>query len=166
MLQRISHVVLTSVPKNSAPKLLGTRQCIWMKRSTIFQDGIRFFSGNDASNNSPIPLYWSELHKIRETDSDYVIIDVRERAEIAEGKLDKNDWTNVPMWSVMQTSSKDELTKNVNELNQCDKIYLLCRAGKRSEAVGKHMINIGFDPNSIYNIEGGMIEYFQTKPKQ
>ncbi len=77
---------------------------------------------------------------------DGLILDVREAAEYAFGHIDGAK--SIPM---------GELESRINELDQEQEIYVICRTGKRSDLAAQLLANNGF--TKVYNVLPGMNEW-------
>lgn len=76
------------------------------------------------------------------SDSDAYLIDVRERAEFAAGRVPEAKL--IPL---------GKLASRHNELDRERTIYIMCRSGRRSAEAYKILISLGF--SSLVNVAGG-----------
>ncbi|WP_071026353.1 rhodanese-like domain-containing protein [Peptoniphilus raoultii] len=77
------------------------------------------------------------------------ILDVRTKEEISEKNIPGTK--NIPL---------DRLAKEYEKIPNDQKIYLLCRSGRRSFEAARFLKAKGYDP---VNISGGILEYFKNK---
>ena len=75
-----------------------------------------------------------------------LILDVREVAEYAFGHIPGAK--SIPM---------GELSERINELNQEQPIYVICRTGTRSDLAAQQLVEAGF--TNVKNVLPGMSEY-------
>ncbi len=84
------------------------------------------------------------------TDEDFLIVDVRERSELAAGKIE-NAYP-MPLAS---------LPMRMSELKNNKKIIMVCRSGARSAQACMFLQQNGFD--NVYNLRGGMIGWVRAE---
>ena len=77
---------------------------------------------------------------------DGLILDVREEAEYAFGHIEGAK--SIPM---------GELESRLDELDQTQEIYVICRTGKRSDMAAQLLVKNGF--TKVYNVLPGMTEW-------
>ena len=77
---------------------------------------------------------------------DGLILDVREEAEYAFGHIEGAK--SIPM---------GELESHLDELDQTQEIYVICRTGKRSDMAAQLLVKNGF--TKVYNVLPGMTEW-------
>ena len=77
---------------------------------------------------------------------DGLILDVREEAEYAFGHIEGAK--SIPM---------GKLESRLDELNQTQEIYVICRTGKRSDMAAQLLDKSGF--TKVYNVLPGMTEW-------
>ncbi|HEY8314196.1 MAG TPA: rhodanese-like domain-containing protein [Candidatus Baltobacteraceae bacterium] len=87
-----------------------------------------------------------ELGRWRDERKDFVLLDVREPAEIAAARIDGA--TLMPM---------REVFARLNELDKAAHIAVLCHHGGRSATIAALLAMQGFP--SVYNVEGGINAY-------
>jgi len=85
-------------------------------------------------------------------DNGYIIVDVREQDEFAEGHIENS--YNVPL-SQLQNKKFDPLTKE-------EKYIIICRSGNRSQTASNILIENGFE---IVNVEKGITSWPGTLVK-
>jgi len=79
-------------------------------------------------------------------DREGLILDVREEAEFAFGHIEGAK--SIPM---------GELESRLSELNQEQEIYVICRAGKRSDFAAQKLAAHGF--SKVFNVLSGMTSW-------
>ncbi|MER2108869.1 MAG: sulfurtransferase TusA family protein [Solibacillus sp.] len=79
-------------------------------------------------------------------NGDGLILDVREAAEYAFGHIPGAK--SIPL---------GELSMRMNELDQAQTIYIICRTGTRSDLAARQLAEAGF--TTIYNVLPGMTGY-------
>ncbi len=88
----------------------------------------------------------TQLHKALANSEPYEIIDVRESYEYNVGNLGTK---NIPMGEIV--ARKDELPINVP-------LVIMCRSGKRAEAVA-NLLSTEMKMNNIHMLEGGILAW-------
>lgn len=73
------------------------------------------------------------------------IIDVREKEEVAEGKIP--DAKHIPL---------GEIPQHLSEIDENEHYYIICRSGGRSSNACRFLIQKGYD---VTNVEGGMLNW-------
>lgn len=86
-----------------------------------------------------------ELQSLLEQGKEVNIIDVRETAEVASGKIPGA--VNIPLGLV---------EFKMNELDKSKEYYITCRSGGRSSSACQFLDNQGFN---VTNVEGGMMAW-------
>lgn len=86
-----------------------------------------------------------DVNEIEKIEKPY-ILDVREKFELLETGTIKGAH-HIPMIQVFES---------LNKIPKDKKIYVLCRSGRRSEAVCQELSELGYD---TVNLEGGIINY-------
>lgn len=86
-----------------------------------------------------------ELQSLLEQGKEVNIIDVRETAEVASGKIPGA--VNIPLGLV---------EFKMNELDKSKEYYINCRSGGRSSSACQFLDNQGFN---VTNVEGGMMAW-------
>ena len=87
------------------------------------------------------------LRKLIESDSSFVLIDVRTPEEFAEGHI--TDALNIDYYQAFEDS--------VKYLSQERTYFLYCRSGSRSAKSRKIMTELGF--KQVYDLEGGITNW-------
>ena len=82
-----------------------------------------------------------------------ILVDVRERDEIAQAGGMIAGARNIPMGDVLVEEAKGTLPKD-------KKIITICRSGRRSEFVARDLVKKGYDAESL---DGGMDEWDASK---
>jgi phage shock protein E len=90
----------------------------------------------------------TEVYQLQQESGAIVIIDVRERDEFEE--------ISSPLASNVALSEFDVKVATRNG-DKKTSIFVLCRSGRRSRRAAEILASAGFE--SVYNIEGGMIEW-------
>ena len=133
---------------------------------SLFMTSRYNFSNNNSDSFDEIaeidPI---DLEKQRKGNK-YLIIDVREPFELQNDfnlGQDKYDWINIPKDFILDTSDKQQFEQllndnGVNNLNEHEDLYFLCRAGVRSLVVAKHLNEFDLDQR-LFNITGGTNKY-------
>lgn len=89
----------------------------------------------------------AELAELQKNNGDYVLIDVREEAEVQIASI---GGTLIPLGSVVE--QKEKFRQNV------EKVIVYCRSGKRSEnAIDFIQGETGLE--NLYNLKGGILAY-------
>lgn len=96
----------------------------------------------------------------------YLIIDVREAGELQkDGDLgeDNTDWVNIPLGDIRNLSDKEELSellwyKGIEDMDDYQDFYFLCKIGVRSHHAAKHILELDVD-QTLFNITGGIVRY-------
>lgn len=81
-----------------------------------------------------------------ESEKDFLLLDVREEYEFEDDNI---GGINVPMGEVLS---------KVDEFKTHDKIYVICKSGKRSQAIGYHLSK-KLNDSTIYSCCGGIQAY-------
>lgn len=83
--------------------------------------------------------------KMMNADEDFVVLDVREASETANGKI--TSAIQIPVGSVV---------KRIGEIDQHKEkpVLVYCRTGARSAIACNHLIKHGF--SNVYNLAGGI----------
>jgi len=87
-----------------------------------------------------------ELNQKLETNTNIVLIDVREAAEYAFNHIPNA--ISIPL---------GELEDRLDELNKNDEIYVVCRTGNRSDLAAQKLADKGFA--KVINVVPGMSEW-------
>ena len=92
--------------------------------------------------------------KMMESESGYIIVDVRTPEEYQEGHIPNA--VNVPLEGIME----DDVENALPDKNQVLMVY--CYTGRRSAAASEKLANMGYQ--NIYNI-GGIVDWPGEKVK-
>jgi rhodanese-related sulfurtransferase len=119
-----------------------------MKGSLILFAGL-FIRLNIASGQVPDSLKYisvgpAEFQKVYQSDSNAVLIDVREFFEYKKSRIDHA--VNIP--------SSGNLDIPADTLNKESSLFFYCSSGFRSKRVAKHFYDKGF--LRLYSLDGGI----------
>ncbi|EWG12406.1 sulfurtransferase TusA family protein [Cytobacillus firmus] len=129
--------------KSSGHQYLGT-----IEEGDVLKHYIRKASANeerDAANFETVASN-EELQTEMDSNSDIVILDVREPAEFAFGHIPNA--VSIPF---------GELEERIGELNKDKKTYVVCRTGSRSDMASQTLAKKGF--TNVINVIPGMSEW-------
>lgn len=87
----------------------------------------------------------AELKKLKDNNSDFQLIDVREEHEL---EICEIGGVNIPMGEVMD---------NLNKISKDKQVVIHCRSGARSGAICQALEANGY--NNVYNLKGGIIAW-------
>ena len=87
----------------------------------------------------------SELKKMKDSNADFQLIDVREEHELGICEIGGE---GIPMGEVME---------NINKISKDKQVVIHCRSGARSGAICQALEAVGF--NNVYNLKGGIIAW-------
>ena len=87
----------------------------------------------------------SELKKLRDTQADFQLIDVREEHEL---EICEIGGIHIAMGEVME---------NLDKISKDKQVVIHCRSGARSGAICQALEANGF--NNVYNLKGGIIAW-------
>ncbi|GLB58737.1 sulfurtransferase TusA family protein [Cytobacillus sp. NCCP-133] len=129
--------------KSSGHQYLGT-----IEEGDVLKHYIRKASANEEREAVKFETVASneELKKELESNSDVVVLDVREPAEFAFGHIPNA--VSIPF---------GELEERIGELNKDKKIYVVCRTGSRSDMASQTLAEKGF--TNVTNVVPGMSEW-------
>ncbi|MBP1917266.1 rhodanese-related sulfurtransferase/TusA-related sulfurtransferase [Lederbergia galactosidilyticus] len=114
---------------------------------TVEEDDILYHYIRKGSSEPEVEKNFERTVSLEDIESrDGLILDVREAAEYAFGHIDGAK--SIPM---------GELESRINELDQEQEIYVICRTGKRSDLAAQLLANNGF--TKVYNVLPGMNEW-------
>lgn len=114
---------------------------------TVEEDNILYHYIRKGSSEPEVEKNFERTVSLEDIESrDGLILDVREAAEYAFGHIDGAK--SIPM---------GELESRINELDQEQEIYVICRTGKRSDLAAQLLANNGF--TKVYNVLPGMNEW-------
>lgn len=89
-----------------------------------------------------------ELKKLKDSNADFQLIDVREEYEFDEANLNGE---LIPMGEVME---------NIDKISRDKQVVVHCRSGKRSATVIQALeAQHGFQ--NLYNLKGGILAYIE-----
>jgi rhodanese-related sulfurtransferase len=86
-----------------------------------------------------------ELKKLKDTNSDFQLIDVREEHEVEICEIGGN---HIPMGDVMD---------NLEQISKTKQVVVHCRSGARSGAICQALETKGY--TNVYNLKGGILAY-------
>ena len=81
-----------------------------------------------------------------------LLVDVREKDEVAELAYDVPNIINIPL---------SEFEERFNEIPKDKEVIMVCRGGGRSLRAAGFLINHGYDPNKVVNMQHGIIRWVQ-----
>jgi len=87
----------------------------------------------------------SELKKLKDSNADFQLIDIREEHEIEIAEIGGE---HIPMGDVME---------NLDKISKDKKVIIHCRSGARSGAICSALEEEGF--TNVYNLKGGIIAW-------
>lgn len=89
-----------------------------------------------------------ELKRLKDTNADFQLIDVREEHEFDEANLNGH---LIPL---------GEILDRANEVSKDKQVVIHCRSGKRSAtAIQALETNLGY--TNLYNLKGGILAYIE-----
>lgn len=86
-----------------------------------------------------------ELKKLKDTEADYQLIDVREDHEV---EICEMGGVHIPMGDVMN---------NLDKISKIKQVIVHCRSGARSGAICQALEKEGY--TNVYNLKGGIIAW-------
>lgn len=92
-----------------------------------------------------------EFKKRYESMSDAVLIDVRTKAEVAQGAIKGHVHIDI---------MSPSFTEKISKLDKNKAYFVYCRSGARSAQACNYMASQGF--SRLYNLSGGYISYFHV----
>jgi sulfur-carrier protein adenylyltransferase/sulfurtransferase len=87
----------------------------------------------------------AELKKLRDSNADFQLIDVREEHEL---EICEIGGEHIPMGDVMD---------NLDKISKNKQVIVHCRSGARSGAICQALETQGY--NNVYNLKGGIIAW-------
>jgi len=81
-----------------------------------------------------------------------LLVDVREKDEVAELSFDVPDIINIPL---------SEFEEHFNEIPRDRDVVMVCNVGSRSLRAAGFLINHGYDPNKVVNMQYGLVRWVQ-----
>ncbi|GIP26985.1 hypothetical protein J23TS9_21150 [Paenibacillus sp. J23TS9] len=129
--------------KSTGHQFLGTQQ-----EDKVYRHYIRKSEPDEIKEEITFPhsVRNDELERLMDGDQEIHILDVREPAEFAFGRLKGSK--NIPL---------GELEQRADELNPEDVIYMVCRTGNRSNLAANLLAEKGF--KNLKNVVPGMSEW-------
>ncbi|WP_035100520.1 sulfurtransferase TusA family protein [Aneurinibacillus terranovensis] len=129
--------------KTTGHQYLGTRE-----EGDVFKHYLRKASTEETKEEIKYPytITTEELQKRIEHREKITVVDVREPAEYAFGRIPGAK--SIPL---------GELESRFNELNPEDEIYVVCRTGNRSDYAARTLNEKGF--KNVNNVIAGMAEW-------
>jgi rhodanese-related sulfurtransferase/TusA-related sulfurtransferase len=129
--------------KSSGHQYLGT-----IEEGEVLKHYIRKASANEEREAAKFESVASneDLQKQLDSNSDIVVLDVREPAEFAFGHIPNA--ISIPF---------GELEERIGEWNKDKKIYVVCRTGSRSDMASQTLAEKGF--TNVTNVVPGMSEW-------
>lgn len=114
----------------------------------VFKHYIRKANPDEVKEDVSFPhtIENEKLQQLMDSKKEIVILDVREPAEFAFGHIPNA--INIPL---------GELSNRLNELNQNDEIYVICRTGNRSDYACRFLSEHGF--KNVKNVLPGMHQW-------
>lgn len=88
------------------------------------------------------------------TNDGAVFIDVRERFELLQNSFNIPNVLNIPLNSLESTYANIPKDK---------KVIFACRSGARSLQAAQFLVEKGWDVNTVFNLEGGIIGWESLK---
>lgn len=86
-----------------------------------------------------------ELEEKLKKSDDLKVIDVREDDEVETGKIPGAK--HIPL---------AQIPESLDELDEDERYYIVCRSGGRSERAAKYLLESGYD---AVNVDGGMTDW-------
>ncbi|MCM3571388.1 sulfurtransferase TusA family protein [Neobacillus mesonae] len=125
--------------ESSGHQYLGT-----IEEGEVLKHYLRKSSNDEAADKKhPNVINNEELEKKLAANENIVVIDVREAAEYAFNHIPSA--ISIPL---------GELEERINELNQQDEIFVVCRTGNRSDLAAQKLAEKGF--TKVMNVVPGM----------
>lgn len=81
-----------------------------------------------------------------------LLVDVREKDEVAGLSFDVPDIINIPL---------SEFEEHFNEIPRDKEVVMVCKVGSRSLRAAGFLINHGYDPNKVVNMQYGLVRWVQ-----
>ena len=107
------------------------------------------------SNNMFQNITPAECVKRRGDGWNPYLLDVRSKQEYEQVRISFTD---------MQIAHEDVLSVS-HSLPKDRDILLLCRSGMRSQIAALLLMDSGFDGDKLFNVDGGIISWCQSSPK-
>lgn len=89
-----------------------------------------------------------ELMEWNKSEKDFILVDVRDSAEVLAGRIEANSFKKMPRGLI------DPMVMKGNALQQDQTIVVYCKAGTRGALVVNMLQKYGF--KNIYNLKGGI----------
>lgn len=81
-----------------------------------------------------------------------LLVDVREKDEVEELAYDVPNIINIPL---------SEFEERYTEIPKDKEVVMVCQSGGRSLRAAAFLINHGYDPNKVVNMQHGIIRWVQ-----
>ncbi|MBN4078401.1 rhodanese-related sulfurtransferase [Gammaproteobacteria bacterium AH-315-C21] len=101
------------------------------------------------------PEQWNDII----SDPDVLVIDTRNDYEVAVGKFENAVDPHTETFREFPNYIKENV-----DSNKYKKIAMYCTGGIRCEKASAYMLSEGFD--EVYHLEGGVLKYLETVPKE
>lgn len=121
--------------------------------------GTRFPKEVDPTKKTGKYLKPEELRKWYEEDKDFVVVDMRNSYEFESGHFKKSIDPGM-------TASR-ELPEKIEKIKEAVKdktVLTVCTGGVRCEKMSAYLLHEGFDPEKVYQLDGGMHSYMEKYP--
>ena len=108
------------------------------------------FAGCYAEEKQPLiyeQITQEEAKKLMDTESDYVVLDVRTEEEFAEGHIEKA--VLIPDYEI--ENKAESMLKDKEQL-----ILVYCRSGRRSKLAAEKLVSLGYSNVKEF---GGIIDW-------
>ena len=96
----------------------------------------------------------SEYKGKKESGWQPFLLDVRSDMEYSQMRISFTD---------LQVNHEDILSK-VDSIPKDSDVILLCRSGMRSQMAAMYLMNVGYDGNKLYNLDGGIMAWNTALP--
>lgn len=90
----------------------------------------------------------TELKSRMDSGESFTVVDVRNPWELDISRLE-----------FAQHMVLDELPQRMNEIPKDANVVLVCRSGGRSQMAGEFLSRQGWNPDQLYNLEGGILAW-------
>ncbi|KAF9974603.1 hypothetical protein BGZ73_001972 [Actinomortierella ambigua] len=118
------------------------------------------FSANAMPHNKPDLVTFEELdERIHKSDKNYVLIDVREPAEVTQGIIPTSH--HIPVGTLQEALTLDpkefEARYGFKKFGKDDEVIFYCRSGRRSGIAFETAKTLGY--NGVRNYAGSWLDY-------
>lgn len=104
-----------------------------------------------------------ELKQLIDRNGQYVLIDVREKAELEHGMIPTANHVPLSEFTEALDLSPEEFKKKYGfELSKSDRVILYCRSGNRSGQAAEYAEKKGYN---AANYEGSILEWSEIDPE-